>query len=76
MTLTHAKANTVYNVLAVAGAGNTRRRLLDMGFTPACKLFVAATAPTGGTVLVRLRGFSVALREDAASLIELTAERQ
>lgn len=71
MTLMDAKINTVYKVAEVAGSGNERRRLLDMGFTPDCRIYVAAMAPFGGTVLVGLRGFTVALREDAASRIEI-----
>lgn len=73
MTLMQAQVNKVYKVTEVVGDGNARRRLLDMGFTPECKLYVASVAPFGGTVLVGLRGFMVALREDAASMIEIEA---
>lgn len=73
MTLMDAKPNTVYKVDGVTGEGNARRRLLDMGFTPECSLYVAGMAPFGGTVLVGLRGFMVALREDAASKIRIKA---
>lgn len=73
MTLLDAKVNTRYAVSGVTGEGNARRRLLDMGFTPECFIYVSAVAPLGGTVLVSLRGFSVALRDDAASLIEIEA---
>lgn len=73
MTLSNAKANTVYTITEVTGIDNVRRRLLDMGFTPACSVHVIATAPMGGTVLVRLRGFTVALRQNAASLIGIKA---
>ncbi|MFR1566401.1 MAG: FeoA family protein [Christensenellales bacterium] len=71
MTLMDARTDRVYKVIEVGGSGNERRRLLDMGFTPDCKIYVAHTAPFGGTILVGLRGFLVALREDAASLIEI-----
>lgn len=71
MTLMDARTDRVYKVIEVVGSGNERRRLLDMGFTPDCKIYVAHTAPFGGTILVGLRGFLVALREDAASLIEI-----
>lgn len=73
MTLMNAKTNTMYKICGVTGEGNARRRLLDMGFTPECPIYIAGIAPMGGTVLVGLRGFMVALREDAASLIEITA---
>ena len=55
MPLLNAKVNTRYKISGVSGSGNMRRRLLDMGFTPDCELYVAAVAPTGGTVLVNLR---------------------
>ena len=71
MTLLEARVNTMYKLRGVSGEGNARRRLLDMGFTPECALYVAGVAPMGGTVLVGLRGFMVALREDAASLIDI-----
>lgn len=71
MTLMDAKPDHVYKIVSTGGEGNQKRRLLDMGFTPECKIYVAHTAPFGGTILVGLRGFMVALREDAASLIEI-----
>lgn len=71
MTLLDAQVNKKYKVNGVTGEGNARRRLLDMGFTPECDLYVAGVAPMGGTILVGLRGFMVALREDAAALIEI-----
>ena len=71
MTLMDACIDKVYKVVATNGKKNEKRRLLDMGFTPECKIYVAHTAPFGGTILVGLRGFLVALREDAASLIEI-----
>ena len=44
---------------------------MNMGFTEGCPVGVAARAPYGTSVLVRLRDFTVALREDAAALIEV-----
>lgn len=71
MTLLDASINKVYRVKTIGGEGNAKRRLLDMGFTPDCHVFVASVAPFGGTILVGLRGYMVALREDAASLISI-----
>lgn len=71
MILTCAEPNNLYEISNVTGEGNARRRLLDMGFTPGSEVFVAGVAPFGGTVLVSLRGFSVALRESAADLINV-----
>ena len=71
MTLNDAKIGRVYKIVQTGGEGNQKRRLLDMGFTPNTEIFLAHTAPFGGTVLVSLRGFTVALREDASALIEI-----
>ena len=71
MTLNDAQVQKTYTVSDIGGVGNERRRLLDMGFTPETKVNVLTRAPFGGTVLVSLRNFSVALREDAASLVLL-----
>lgn len=69
MTLGDAEVNKSYMIISVSGTDKTARRLMDMGFTHGCSVFVAAKAPFGGGMLVSLRGFSVALRSDAASLI-------
>ncbi len=71
MTLMQAQINTKYEITRISGNGNARRRLLDMGFTPKTEIFVSGVAPFGGTVLVSLRESFIALREDAASLIEV-----
>lgn len=63
--------NTAYKITRVGGEGNEHRRLLDMGFTQGSEIYVAGIAPFGGTVLVSLRESFIALREDAASLIEV-----
>lgn len=73
MFLSDARTRSVCKVVKVLGTGNQKRRLLDLGFTPQTKIYVVITAPFGGTVLVGLRGFLVALRQDAAAMIE-TAE--
>ena len=44
-----------------------------MGFTPGCKIKVSGLAPFGGTVLVKIRGFDVALRKNATDFISVEA---
>jgi len=41
------------------------RRLLDLGITPGTYITVNHIAPFGGTVLVALRGYTLALRANA-----------
>lgn len=73
MTLLDAITNKAYKITGIKGEGNARRRLLDMGFTPDSLVYVAGSAPMGGAILVALRGAMIALREDAASSIEVEA---
>ena len=76
MTLAQARTNCVYRVLGVGGEETMRRRLLDMGFTRGTAVYVGGVSPTGGTVLVGLRNFAVALRSDAAAVIKVGEENR
>jgi Fe2+ transport system protein FeoA len=71
MNLLDAKIETFYTITGISSDGTDKKRLLDMGFTVGTTLFVAAAAPSGGTILVKIRGAFVGLREDAASLIRV-----
>lgn len=71
MTLASARIGKVYKILNISGTDKEKRRLLDMGFTPECKISPEFIAPFGNTTVIRLRDFRVALRIDAARLIEI-----
>lgn len=71
MTLMDGLSGKAYTICKISGEDGEKRRLLDMGFTPHCKIKVLSLAPFGGTILVSLRNFTVALRDDAAKLIEI-----
>jgi len=68
-----AKAGQRVKVVRVL-EGGARRRLLDFGFTPGTEVCVNNVAPFGGTVLVGLRGYTVALRENAGRAVEVIPE--
>ncbi len=46
-----------------------RKRLLAMGLTPGTEFTIARCAPLGDPVEVRVRGFSLTLRKDEASVV-------
>lgn len=54
-------------VQAVRCAPAVRRRLLEMGLLPGTELEVVRRAPLGDPIEVRLRGYSLSLRETEAS---------
>lgn len=54
-----------------ASAGSYRRKLLSLGILPGVELNVVRVAPMGDPVEVRLRGFSLTLRRDEASNLQV-----
>ncbi len=46
-----------------------RKRLLAMGLTPGTAFTVVRYAPMGDPIEIRLRGFSLTLRKDEASVV-------
>jgi ferrous iron transport protein A len=46
-----------------------RKRLLAMGLTPGTQFSVTRFAPMGDPVEIKLRGFSLTLRKDEASIL-------
>lgn len=72
MTLSQVKSNAEYRIIGIK-EGDLKRRLLDMGFTPNCAIRVSALAPMGGTMLVKIREFTVALRKNATDYISVEA---
>lgn len=46
-----------------------RKRLLAMGLTPGTEFTVTRYAPMGDPVEIKLRGFSLTLRKDEASIL-------
>ncbi len=46
-----------------------RKRLLAMGLTPGTEFTIVRCAPLGDPIEVRVRGFSLTLRKDEASVV-------
>ena len=61
-------------ITAVGGEGVLRCRLLDMGLIPKTKVTVQKIAPMGDPMEIRLRGYELTLRLDAAAKIEILPE--
>ena len=71
MTLRDLKPGQSGVVASIGGAGNIRRRVLEMGVTPGTKIDVIKVAPLGDPVEVVLRGYNLSLRKEEAEAIEL-----
>ncbi len=49
--------------------GRTKRRLVEMGITPGTRLQISRRAPLGDPIEIRLRGYTLTLREEDARQI-------
>jgi Fe2+ transport system protein FeoA len=59
-------------VVALDLHGAERRRLLDLGLVPGTVVVAEMRSPLGDPVAYRVRGASVALRQDQARKIQIT----
>ncbi|MGM9574623.1 MAG: ferrous iron transport protein A [Oscillospiraceae bacterium] len=58
-------------ILTVGGEGDLRCHLLDMGLIPHTEVTVRKVAPLGDPIEIFLRGYTMTLRKDDASKIEV-----
>ncbi len=58
-------------ITSVGGEGNLRNHLLDMGIIPKTVVSIRKTAPLGDPIEISLRGYTMTLRKDDASKIEV-----
>lgn len=70
-TLKDAKIGSAVTVTKLNGEGAVKRRLMDMGFTKGCKVFIRKVAPLGDPVEVTIRGYELSVRKDDAENIEV-----
>ncbi len=70
-SLKDAKIGDVVYVRKVHGEGAIRRRIMDMGITKGVKIKVIKFAPLGDPIEMVVRGYSLSLRKEDASKIEI-----
>nr|WP_207713760.1 ferrous iron transport protein A [Clostridium saccharobutylicum] len=70
-TLKEAKCGETVRVKKVDGEGAVRRRIMDMGITRGCEIYVRKVAPLGDPVEVTVRGYELSLRKADAEMIIL-----
>jgi ferrous iron transport protein A len=70
-TLRDVPVGTKAKVKKLHGEGALKRRLMDMGFTNGCELFVRKVAPLGDPVEITIRGYELSVRKDDAECIEI-----
>ena len=71
MTLREVPVHTTVKVVKINGEGAFRRRIMDMGITKNCEIYVRKVAPLGDPVEITVRGYELSLRRDDAESVEV-----
>ncbi len=69
MTLKEIKCGETVKVAKIQGEGPVRRRIMDMGITKGCEVFVRKVAPLGDPIEITVRGYELSLRKADAEMI-------
>ena len=68
-TLKDVKCGQTVKVKKVEGAGQIRRRIMDMGITKGSEIYVRKVAPLGDPIEINIRGYELSLRKFDAEMI-------
>lgn len=68
-TLREIKCGERATVKKIQGEGAVRRRIMDMGITKGCEIYVRKVAPLGDPIEVQIRGYELSLRKADAEMI-------
>ena len=69
ITLKEIKCGQTVIVTKVDGVGPVRRRIMDMGITRGCEIYLRKVAPLGDPIEVTVRGYELSLRKADAEMI-------
>lgn len=67
--LKEVKCGENVQVIKVEGTGAVRRRIMDMGITKGCQIFVRKVAPLGDPIEITIRNYELSLRKADAEMI-------
>lgn len=70
-TLKDIQVGETARVKKLYGEGATRRRIMDMGITKGCEVYIRKVAPLGDPMEVTVRGYELSLRKADAETIEV-----
>lgn len=70
-TLDKVNPGKTVTVKKLTGHGATKKRIMDMGITKGCEVFVRKVAPLGDPIEVTVRNYELSIRKSDASLIEV-----
>lgn len=70
-TLKNAKIGETVRIVKLHGEGAVKRRIMDMGITKGCEVYVRKVAPLGDPLEVTVRGYELSLRKEDCEKIEV-----
>lgn len=70
-TLKDVKVGLTAKVIKLHGEGPVKRRIMDMGITKGCVIYVRKVAPFGDPLEVTVRGYELSLRKADAQMVEI-----
>lgn len=70
-TLRDVKNGETVTVVKLNGEGAVKRRIMDMGITKGCSVYIRKVAPLGDPVEVTVRGYELSVRKEDAQMVEV-----
>ncbi len=70
-TLRETKKGETVKVVKLNGSGAIKRRIMDMGITKGCEIYIRKVAPLGDPVEFTIRGYELSLRKGDAEMVEV-----
>ena len=70
-TLREVKSGETVTVVKLTGEGAVKRRIMDMGITKGCSVYIRKVAPLGDPVEVTVRGYELSVRKEDAQMVEV-----
>lgn len=69
-SLKEVKKGETVKVIKILGQGPIKRRIMEMGVTVGCEIFVRKLAPLGDPIEVTVRGYELSIRKaDAENIL-------
>ena len=70
-TLKTAQCGETVTVVRLNGEGTLKRRIMDMGITKGCSIFIRKVAPLGDPIEITVRDYELSIRKADADIIEV-----
>lgn len=70
-TLREVKSGETVTVVKLNGEGAVKRRIMDMGITKGCSVYIRKVAPLGDPVEITVRGYELSVRKEDAQMIKV-----